>query len=98
MSTLPRSRKPLQPVQVRGKFLQPPVCPCEIVPGGKPGVLSLDGTPYLVSFIGELPPAPAEPVVYGYQLTKADGTLYHIDVNTRWGQWQCDCPDATFRG
>src|SRR5262245_20073210 len=97
MSTLPRSRQPLQPVQVAGRFLQKPICPCEIVPQGKPGVLSIDGLPYLVSYVGELP-AEGEPIVRGYQVVKADGTVYHIDTQTRWGQWQCDCADATYRG
>src|SRR5262245_59553236 len=98
MRSVSRPKSPLNPVTVTGRFLQKPICCCEIVPGGKPGVLSIDGTPYLCSFLGELPPAPAEPVVYGYAITKHDGTVYHIDTNTRWGQWQCDCADATYRG
>src|SRR5262245_66693325 len=97
MQSVSRPKSPLNPVAVIGRFLQPPICPCEIVPQGKPGVLSIDGTPYLVSYVGELPPE-GEPIVYGYAITKADGTVYHIDTQTRWGQWQCDCPDATYRG
>src|SRR5262245_51314978 len=96
MKSLPRSRKPLQPVHVCGQFLQRPIPPCEIVgPAGKPGVLSIDGTPYLCSYVGELPPE-GEPVVRGYRVVKADGAVYDIDTTAPHG-WTCDCPDATYR-
>jgi hypothetical protein len=97
MASLPRPRKPLQPVSVQGRFLQRPVAPCEILPQGAPGVLLIDGSPYLVSIIGELPPE-GEPLVFGWRVVKHDGTHYDIDTRTAWGQWQCDCPDATYRG
>lgn len=30
----------------------------------------------------------------GFRLVKSDGTAYDIDAES----WQCDCPDATYRG
>lgn len=97
MSSVRRTKKPLQPVSVTGRFLKRPLCCCELLPQGSPGVLEIDHTPYLCSYVSELPPED-EPIIYGYQITKADGAVYHIDAATRWGQWQCDCPDAVYRG
>jgi hypothetical protein len=86
----------LQPVCVTGEWLRRPVAPCELLPQGFPGVLLVNARPYLCSCVGELPEQ-GEPVVRGYQLVKDDGTVYHIDLHARWGGWDCDCPDSTFR-
>lgn len=97
MSTVPRTRKPLNPVVVTGRWLQPASAPCALSAEGYPGVLLIDQAPYLASIVGALPPT-GEPVLHGWRLVKADGTVYDIDCRTAWGQWQCDCPDATYRG
>jgi hypothetical protein len=47
------------------------------------GVLVINGVPYGVLAMQG-----------GYRLVKSDSTIY--DVNGE--KWQCDCPDATYRG
>ena len=84
MSTVTRSRKPLQAVQVEVRWVRrlfaneiDPQSGCLEIGGQFYGVVAIDG---------------------GFRLTKPDGTVYDIDTNTSWGGWSCDCPDGTYRG
>src|SRR5262245_34161141 len=55
-------------------------------PEGLPGVLTIGTGLYRVETIAELPEA-GEPVVYGYRLTKADGTTYDLPADAS----TCEC-------
>lgn len=94
MATVSRERAPLKPVQIRAVWLKRPVAPCEIVKDGIPGVLSIDGRPYLATLLADLPDR-GEPVVRGARLVKADGSTYDIDLDSPF--WECSCPDSTYR-
>lgn len=83
MCNVTRQRKPLKPVTGTCRWLLPEV--------NGHRRLSINGTPYELEDLDGR----------GYRLYRfqADGTstAYDIDTNTSWGDWQCDCPSATFR-
>jgi hypothetical protein len=70
-----------------------PVCCCEILPDGFPGLVSIGGTDYLLSYHATLP-AWGEPLIRGYRLVNlTSGATYDLDAQTL----ACDCPDALWR-
>src|SRR5262245_18883898 len=94
------SRARVAPKPIVCTIAFPPVCPCEIAPAGKPGILLLGENVYSVTINATLPET-GEPVVYGYRLAKDDGESYDLpaDASTceckchlRWGH--CKHQDA----
>jgi hypothetical protein len=59
-----------------------------LIPAGQPGDILINGDAYKLAYI-----AHEIGQVDGYQITKADGTVYDVaaDLST------CDCGDSTFR-
>jgi hypothetical protein len=54
------------------------------------GVLAINDAEYFVTAYRD-----RDGHAQGYRLEKPDGTAYDIDTTSR--DWQCDCPDATYR-
>jgi hypothetical protein len=79
-------RKPRVKAPDEFLFLRRPICPCEMVPEGLPGAVSINGGIYLLGYNATLPEV-GQPVVYGYRLTKDDGTVYDIPSDLS----GCDC-------
>ena len=94
MSSLPFPRRLVKPCVCDSHVLYHPICPCELRPGGIPGVLSINGIYYSVEVIGELPKA-GEPVIDGYRLTNPDGICHDVCIVA--GRWECTCGDWQFR-
>ena len=69
------------------------VCPCEMLPAGLPGMVSINGKTYLLAYNATLPEA-GEPVVHGYRLTSTeDYKVYDLPADLA----DCSCPDWFFR-
>ena len=69
------------------------VCPCEMIPGGIPGLVSINGKTYTLAYNATLPEV-GEPIIHGYTLTSTESYKSYdlpADVST------CDCPDWFFR-
>jgi hypothetical protein len=79
----PRNVKPARPVAGVCKWLRR-------LDWHGVGVLLINGKPYTVeTLLG------SDQVLAGYRLTKDDQTTY--DIDTTGTDWQCSCPDATYR-
>lgn len=86
MTTIAQERPALKPVSVVWRWLKHPIWPCDLIAGGLPGVLEINGTPYSV-----LPLVPG-----GYRLVNLDNRKVY-DIDTANEPWVCCCGDATFR-
>src|SRR5262245_58444426 len=80
-TTKSKARRPLTCTLV-----QPPICACEMLPAGQPGVLTIGTGLYRIETISELPEE-GEPKVFGYRLTKTDGITYDLPVTAD----SCEC-------
>lgn len=83
-----------KPAKCESEVLRHPIAPCEILPAGLAGVVSINATHYAVEIIGYLPEV-GEPVVDGYRLSKPDGTAH--DVCLVHGRMECTCGNWIFR-
>jgi hypothetical protein len=68
------------------KLLRKPICPCEMLADGVPGVATLDGHIYLVAYVAHLP-AVGSPVIRGYSVINPDGDTYHLPADLS----SCEC-------
>lgn len=84
-----------KPAVSESAIIRYPIVGCEMVPRGIPGLLEINGIRYTVEVIGTLPPAPAEPQVSGYRLTKDNGESH--DLCLVCGVLECSCGDYLFR-
>ena len=87
-------RRRILPVRLtEATVLSRAVCPCEMLPKGLPGLVSINGKVYTLAYNATLPEV-GEPIIHGYTLTSTeDYKRYDLpaDVST------CDCPDWFFR-
>jgi hypothetical protein len=67
-------------------LLRRPICCCEILPNGAPGLASINGGEYRIACNAELPEV-GEPIVYGYRLTSPAGDVYDVPADLS----SCDC-------
>lgn len=95
MNTVSKKQRIVKPALCNCELLAAPVAPCEILANGFPGTMTINGTEYAVRILGYLPPAPAEPVIDGYRLTKANGESHDICLVA--GRFECTCGDYEFR-
>lgn len=88
------TRRRILPVRLaEATVLSKPICSCEILPAGLPGLVSINDRTYALSLNATLPDV-GEPIVHGYRLTSTDEyKAYDLpaDLST------CDCPDHVFR-
>lgn len=92
--TTANASRRLPPARAEWRWLHQPIAPCELSPEGLPGMLLLNGLPYMVTLLGDLPErGPA--VLRGVRITRPDGKVYDL-TREPWGL-QCNCPDATYR-
>lgn len=92
MSSVHRKRGPVNPVAPSWAWIQRPLWPCDLAPAGLPGMLLINGVPYMLVIHADLMPA-GPSVTTSFRLIKCDGTLYDLLPNCS----ACDCADATFR-
>lgn len=85
----------VKPAKCECEMLADPIPPCEMLRNGCPGSLTINGTLYAVSLIAHLPPAPAEPVIDGYRLTKENGESHDLCLVN--GRVECTCGDWELR-
>jgi hypothetical protein len=75
-------------------MIRRPCAPCDLVPAGIPGLVTINATPYEIEILGELPRV-GNLEIDGYRLTKGNGEahdLCYVD-----GRWECTCGDWIFR-
>jgi hypothetical protein len=84
----------VKPAVCDSAVIRPPVAPCELLPAGLPGVLVINGNPYIVEVLGYLPEH-GEPVIDGYRLTKPNGEAHDLCLVA--GRLECSCGDWIFR-
>lgn len=93
-TTRPTCRRRDLPVRLEeATVLSRAVAPCEMLPAGIPGIVSINGKTYTLAYNATLPEVGA-PVVHGYRLTSTvDYKVYDVpaDLST------CDCADWFFR-
>jgi hypothetical protein len=93
MTTIYRPRV-VKPVRLdEATVIRKPVCCCEMLPAGLPGLVSINGKEYAWALNATLPEV-GEPIVHGHRLTCLEsGKFYDLpaDLTT------CDCPDWFFR-
>jgi hypothetical protein len=94
MESIPRRWSAVKPCACESHVLRQPIAPCEILPRGLAGELSINGTVYAVEVLGYLPEV-GEPVIDGYRLTKASGEAH--DICLVYGRLECTCGDWIFR-
>src|SRR5579871_1591582 len=94
MQNVPFPRKLVMPAICESQVLEQPIAPCEIVPGGIPGRLVINGTVYVAEILGFLPDV-GEPVIDGFRLTKDNGEAH--DICLVHGRMECTCGDWLFR-
>lgn len=88
------TRRRVNPAQVRSAaILSKPICCCELIPAGIPGLATINETTYVLAYNATLPEA-GEPVVHGYRLTSTD-TYKSYDLLADLAD--CSCPDFIFR-
>jgi hypothetical protein len=88
------TRRRILPVRLEeATLLSKPICCCEMIPAGVPGLVSINGATYTLALNATLPDV-GEPIVHGYRLTSTESyKTYDLphDLST------CDCPDWFFR-
>ena len=89
-----KGQRLVKPAKCECELLDDPISPCEILPNGFPGTMTINGTLYAVSIIGYLPPI-GEPVIEGYRLTKDNGEAHDICLVV--GRLECSCGDWMWR-
>lgn len=67
-----------------------PICPCEITPRGRPGLLRIGEHHYAIVVLADLPPS-GEPIVRGFRLVSGEGNVYDLCLEA-----YCDCPGASY--
>jgi SWIM zinc finger len=88
------TRRRVLPVRLdEATVIRKPICCCEILPAGLPGLVSINGKEYSWALNATLPEV-GEPIVHGHRLTCLEtGKVYDIDATLT----SCDCPDFVFR-
>ena len=88
MTTMQRPARRVKPRNAPDCFVlvEKPICPCEMLPAGLPGVALLNGHEYRVEINADLP-AIGEPQVHGYRLTNPDGDTYDVPADLS----SCEC-------
>ena len=88
------TRRRVNPVRLtEAVILSRAICCCEMLPKGLPGLISINGQTYTLSYNATLPEV-GQPIVHGYRLTSTESyKAYDLpeDLST------CDCADWTFR-
>jgi len=84
----------VKPAKCECQLLDRPISPCEILPRGFPGTMTINATLYAVAILGSLP-AEGEPTVDGYRLTKENGEAHDLCLVA--GRLECTCGDYEFR-
>jgi hypothetical protein len=84
----------VKPAVCESKLQLNPICPCEILPAGAPGLLEINGQLYSVHILGFLPKV-GEPRLEGFRLTKGDGTSHDLCLID--GRIECTCGDWIWR-
>lgn len=95
MAQISKVRRNVKPPRCECRMVCKPIAPCECFLNGIPGTLIINETEYAVSYIGYLPPAPAEPAIDGYRLTKGNGESHDLCLVA--GRMECTCGDYAFR-
>lgn len=91
MMTMKRRKENLKPVSGTVRWLRPLIVGKQL---GRISITNANGntTEYdLGAFLDN------DGTIHGFGLAKDDDEVYAIDVTPGYG-WQCDCPDAQFRG
>jgi hypothetical protein len=88
------TRRRVLPVRLEeATVLSRAIAPCEMIPAGLPGLVSINGKTYLLAYNATLPEVGA-PVVHGYRLTCTETyKVYDIPADLA----DCSCPDWFFR-
>lgn len=85
----PSVRRAHPAVSVEVELIAAPLGPCTIFPGGKPGVVSINGTAYSVGYI-----AHSAGDVNGYTIAKEGGEeSYDLPASLA----TCECKDSLYR-
>lgn len=94
MNTFTQPKRFVKPAVCDSVVTCMPIAPCEMLPHGMPGSLTINGTEYAVSILGSLPDV-GEPVIDGYRLVKYTGEAH--DVCLVAGRLECTCGDWLYR-
>jgi hypothetical protein len=88
------TRRRVLPVRLEeATVLSRAIAPCEMIPAGLPGLVSINGKTYTLAYNATLPEV-GEPVVHGYRLTSTDEyKTYDVPADLS----DCSCPDHVFR-
>ena len=93
-ATRTTTRRRILPVRLEeATVLSRAIAPCEMLPNGVPGIVSINGKTYTLAYNATLPET-GEPIVHGYRLTSTeDYKVYDIPADLA----DCSCPDFVFR-
>jgi hypothetical protein len=93
-TTRPTCRRRVLPVRLEeATVLSRAIAPCEMLPNGLPGIVSINGRTYTLAYNATLPEV-GEPVVHGYRLTCTESyKVYDLPADAG----ECSCPDWIFR-
>jgi SWIM zinc finger len=94
MATQVRCARRILPVRLEeATVLSRAVCPCEMLPKGLPGLVSINSKVYLLAYNATLPEV-GEPIIHGYRLTCTESyKTYDVPADMA----DCSCPDFLFR-
>jgi hypothetical protein len=84
----------VKPAVCQSKLHLNPICPCEILADGAPGLLEINQQLYAVSILGFLPKQ-GEPVLEGFRLTKGNAESHDLCLVD--GRMECTCGDWVYR-
>lgn len=88
------TRRRVNPVTLtEAVVISKPVCCCEMLPKGIPGLVRINGQVYTLTYNATLPEV-GEPVVHGYKMASTE-SLKSYDLPA--DLWDCTCPDHCFR-
>ena len=100
MTSSPRSEDAMKTIRATPPEMEPvlverPLPACTLLPDGQPGIVTIRGVDYEISFHSHLP-ATCGAVIVGYRLVHCDGErVYDLHVEGR--HLVCDCASCVYR-